>query len=167
MTLIKNAFFYKTIIILQPGMDYILKHKLTDPEMKAKKYILIALAAVGLSTGIAAQNPEPEKKIRSIIVTQEKHDMLVTRKYKDSEQYFDNRGNLIEDITYKQGKVSKHFKYSYDADNNKIREEEYDPAGRLIEYSEYRFENGLRTEKNVYDPNKKLKSRKIYQYTLY
>ena len=40
-------------------------------------------------------------------------------------------------------------------------EEEYDPAGRLIEYSEYKFENGLRTEKNVYDPNKKLKSRKF------
>jgi hypothetical protein len=135
--------------------------------MKATKYILIVLAIASLNSGIAAQNSRPERKIRSIVVTQEKYDMLVTRKYKESEQYFDNRGNLLEDITYKQGKISKHFKYQYDADNNKIREEEYDPAGRLIEYSEYKYENGLRVEKNVYDPNKKLKSRKIYQYTEY
>lgn len=135
--------------------------------MKATKYILIVLAITSLNSGIAAQNSRPERKIRSIVVTQEKYDMLVTRKYKESEQYFDNRGNLLEDITYKQGKISKHFKYQYDADNNKIREEEYDPAGRLIEYSEYKYENGLRVEKNVYDPNKKLKSRKIYQYTEY
>lgn len=135
--------------------------------MKATKYILIVLAIASLNSGIAAQNSRPERKIRSIVVTQEKYDMLVTRKYKESEQYFDNRGNLVEDITYKQGKISKHFKYQYDADNNKIREEEYDPAGRLIEYSEYKYENGLRVEKNVYDPNKKLKSRKIYQYTEY
>jgi len=135
--------------------------------MKATKYILIVLAITSLNSGIAAQNSRPERKIRSIVVTQEKYDMLVTRKYKESEQYFDNRGNLVEDITYKQGKISKHFKYQYDADNNKIREEEYDPAGRLIEYSEYKYENGLRVEKNVYDPNKKLKSRKIYQYTEY
>jgi len=135
--------------------------------MKATKYILIVLAITSLNSGIAAQNSRTERKIRSIVVTQEKYDMLVTRKYKESEQYFDNRGNLVEDITYKQGKISKHFKYQYDADNNKIREEEYDPAGRLIEYSEYKYENGLRVEKNVYDPNKKLKSRKIYQYTEY
>lgn len=135
--------------------------------MKATKYILIVLAITSLNSSIAAQNSRPERKIRSIVVTQEKYDMLVTRKYKESEQYFDNRGNLVEDITYKQGKISKHFKYQYDADNNKIREEEYDPAGRLIEYSEYKYENGLRVEKNVYDPNKKLKSRKIYQYTEY
>jgi antitoxin component YwqK of YwqJK toxin-antitoxin module len=93
--------------------------------------------------------------------------MLVTRKYKDLEQYFDQQGNLIEDITYKQGKVDKHFKYHYDSDNNKVREEEYDSSGRLIESSEYKYENGLRTEKTVYDQNKKIKSKKIYQYTTY
>jgi hypothetical protein len=135
--------------------------------MKATKYILIVMAIAGINAGLSAQNTEPVRKIKSIVVTQEKYDMLVTRKYKDTEQYFDIRGNLVEDITYKQGKISKHFKYQYDADNNKIREEEYDPAGRLIEYSEYKFENGLRVEKDVYDPNKKLKSRKIYQYTVY
>ena len=135
--------------------------------MKNCRSVLIFSVLLGISAGLAAQSNEPERKIKSILVIQEKHDMLVTRKYKDSEQYFDERGNLTEDISYKQGKISKHFKYQYDSGNNKIREEEYDPSGRLIEYSEYKFENGLRMEKNVYDSNGKLKSKKIYQYTTY
>lgn len=135
--------------------------------MKLRNSILVIIALFGLSTGLSAQNIESGKKIKSIVVVQEKYDLLVTRKYKDTEQFFDERGNLIEDITYKAGKISKHFRYQYDLQNNKTREEEYDPAGRLIEYSEYKYENGLRIEKNVYDSAKKLKSRKIYQYTTY
>jgi antitoxin component YwqK of YwqJK toxin-antitoxin module len=125
------------------------------------------MLAISLNIQSEAQQKPTDKKVKSIIVSQEKYDMLVTRKYKDTEQYFDARGNLIEDITYKQGKISKHFKYQYDSDDNKIREEEFDPSGRLIESSEYKYENGLRTEKYVYDANKKLKSKKTYQYTTF
>jgi antitoxin component YwqK of YwqJK toxin-antitoxin module len=131
------------------------------------RFILLLILILSLNATMNAQQKEREKMIKSIIVTQEKYDMLVSRKYKDTEQYFDSRGNLIEDITYKQGKVSKHFKYQYDSDNNKIREEEFDPSGRLIELSEYKYENGLRSEKLVYDSSKKLKSKKTYMYTTY
>jgi antitoxin component YwqK of YwqJK toxin-antitoxin module len=135
--------------------------------MKTARCILLLILIISLNSILNAQQKEPDKKIKSIIVYQEKYDMLVTRKYKDTEQYFDSRGNLIEDITYKQGKVDKHFKYQYDSDNKKIKEEEFDPSGRLIESSEYKFENGLRAEKYVYDSNRKLKSKKIYQYTTF
>ena len=134
--------------------------------MKTRCILLLTLI-ISLNVTLNAQQKETEKKIKSIIVTQEKYDMLVSRKYKDTEQYFDSRGNLTEDIIYKQGKVTKHFKYQYDSDNNKIREEEFEPSGRLIEASEYKYENGLRTEKYVYDSKKKLKSKKTYQYTTY
>ena len=93
--------------------------------------------------------------------------MLVKKQYKESETYYDLRGNVLESITYKQGKVDKHFKYQYDTENNKIREDEFDTSGRIKESSEYKYENGLRTEKTVYDPNKKVKSKKIYVYTKY
>lgn len=134
-----------------------------------KKITVIFLTAFIMITSFNAAEAQEKapSKVKSIIVYQEKHDMLVTKKYKDSEQYFDIRGNLIEDITYKQGKINKHFKYQYDPENNKIREEEFDPSGRLIEFSEYKYENGFRTEKTVYDANRKLKSRKIYQYTTF
>lgn len=122
---------------------------------------------ISLNAALSAQKKEPDRKIKSIIVYQEKYDMLVNRNFKDTEQYFDPRGNLIEDITYKQGKVTKHFKYQYDTDDNKIKEEEFDPSGRLMETSEYKYADGMRTEKYVFDANKKLKSKKTYQYTTY
>jgi antitoxin component YwqK of YwqJK toxin-antitoxin module len=102
-----------------------------------------------------------------MVVSEEKFDMLVNKQYKESETYYDIKGNITENITYKQGKVNKHFKYEYDSDNNKIKEQEFDTSGRLKESSEYKYENGLRTEKTVYDPNKKIKSKKTYVYTTY
>jgi hypothetical protein len=135
--------------------------------MKTTRRILLLTLLIGLNTALNAQQKDSDKKIKSIIVYQEKYDMLVIRKYKDTEQYFDSHGNLVEDITYKQGKIAKHFKYQYDSDNNKIKEEEFDQSGRIIESSEYKYENGLRTEKYVYDSNRKLKSKKIYQYTTF
>ncbi len=135
--------------------------------MKTGNGFLLLILLLGFGAAVNAQQTAPGSKIKSITVYQEKRDMLVTRKYKDLEQYYDSKGNLLEDITFKQGKIDKHFKYQYDSDNNKIREEEYDPSGKLIESSEYKFENGLRTEKSVYDSNRKLKSKKIYQYTFF
>ena len=135
--------------------------------MKTAKGILLIMLAISACISLNGQQIPKDKKVKSVIVYQEKYDMLVTRKFKDSEQYFDLKGNIIEDIAYKQGKVNKHFKYQYDSDNNKIREEELDPSGRLKEASEYKYENGLRTEKIVYDSNKKIKSKRTYQYTTY
>lgn len=136
-------------------------------KMKTIRTLLLIILALGISSALAAQKDSKGRQVKSILVYQEKYDMLVSRKYKETEQNFDQHGNILEDITYKQGKIKKHFKYQYDTDNNKIREEEYDPSGRLIEFSEYKYENGMRIEKNVYDANKKLKSRKTYQYTTY
>jgi len=126
--------------------------------------ILLIMLTGGYGYG---QNNERGEKIKSIIVYEETFDALVSKKLKDLETYYDERGNVIEEINYKDGKITKHFKYEFDADNNKIREEEFDPSGKTIEYSEYKIENGLRVEKTVYDKNKKVKSRKTYEYTTF
>ncbi|MFH0841868.1 MAG: hypothetical protein V1903_04525 [Bacteroidota bacterium] len=136
--------------------------------MKELKPVILMLVFIAFClTGGAQNKTESKPKIKSLIVLEEKYDQLVRKQYKESETYYDGHGNILEEITYKQGKIDKHFKYQYDADDNKIREEEYDPAGKLIEYSEYRIENGLRVEKVVYEPNKKPKIRKLYQYTTF
>ncbi len=136
-------------------------------KMKIRSFVLIPVLLFVLAITASAQKQDKDKKIRSVIVYQEKYDNLVSKKYKELEQYFDSRGNLLEEITYKQGKVTTHFKYEYDPDDNKIREEEFDPSGKMIEFSEYTYENGLRVEKTVYHPNRKIKSKKIYQYTTF
>jgi hypothetical protein len=135
--------------------------------MKKVKTLFLLVLFSGLALPAMCQKSGPDNKIKSLIVSEEKYDMMVKKQYKESETYYDSRGNIIESVTYKQGKTDKHFKFQYDADNNKIKEEEYDTSGRLKEYSEYKYSDGLRAEKTVYDPNKKIKSKKTYVYTKY
>ena len=133
--------------------------------MKKVKAAILIILALATSLTAVCQKQVPRENIKSMVVTEEKYDMIVKKQYKESETYYDSRGNVIEDVAYKQGKINKHFKYQYDVDNNKIKEEEFDTAGKLIETSDYKIENGLRTEKTVYDNNKKIKSKKFYKYT--
>jgi hypothetical protein len=135
--------------------------------MKTIKAVLLIILVLGGNLPAICQKPESKNKIRSIIVLEEKNDALIKKQLKESETYYDSKGNVIEQIDYKQGKVNKHFKYQYDSDDNKIKEEEFDPSGKIIESSEYKIENGLRVEKIVHDANKKIKSRKIYKYTTF
>jgi len=137
--------------------------------MKKKHTITFFLLFICLSLNGYCQKSSsiPKGNIKSLVILEEKADMMIKKQFKESETYYDQKGNILEEIEYKQGKVTSHFKYQYDSDNNKIREEEYDPAGKLKEYSEYKFDKGLRVEKIVYDAGKKVRLRKIYNYTLY
>ena len=135
--------------------------------MKTVRTTILIFLILCFALKAECQKSRPDDKIKSLVVSEEKYDMLVKKQYKESETYYDSRGNELESITYKQGKVDKHFKYQYDADNNKIKEEEFDASGKLKESSEYKYANGLRTEKNVFDQNKKLKSKRTYVYTTY
>lgn len=135
--------------------------------MNKHKAILLILLAIGTSLTVFSQKSDPKDKISSIIVTEEKYDQLVKKQYTESETYYDQNGNITEQIAYKQGKVDTHFKYQYDENNNKIREEEFDSSGKIKESSEYKYENGLRTEKTIYDNHNNIKTKKFYKYTKY
>jgi hypothetical protein len=136
-------------------------------DMKISKMFLILLLSL-LTTGSAiSQKSDSKPKIKSIVVLEEKNDVLIKKQLKESETYYDQKGNILEEIRYKQGKVNKHFKYQYDSNSNKIKEEEYNPSGDIIESSEYKYDNGMRIEKIVYDEKGKIISKKIYQYTTY
>jgi len=133
--------------------------------MARANFSILVIAILMISLPLRSQ--ESKQKIKSIVITEDKYDMLIKKQYKESEVYYDQRGNIVEEISYKEGKVNKHFKYQYDDDDNKIREEEFGPSGKLIKVSEYKIENGLRVEKTVYDHDLKIKSRKNYVYTMY
>jgi hypothetical protein len=81
-----------------------------------------------------------------------------------SETKYDNAGNVIEEIEYKLGKVDKHVTYQYDEDNNKIRETEMDASGKKVKIIEYKYTDGLKTEKTVYNGNNQVISKKTYKY---
>jgi antitoxin component YwqK of YwqJK toxin-antitoxin module len=81
----------------------------------------------------------------------------------DSEEKYDAKGNVIEEIEYKDGKIDKHMVYEYDSNNFRIKETEMD-GSKPKKISEIKYENGLRKEKLTYDLNKKLLSKKTYTY---
>ncbi len=135
-------------------------------ETTVAAFLIIFLISSGVES--FCQKTEPAKtKLKSATVYTEKTNALVAKRFKESEITYDQQGNMLEEIYYKEGRVTKHFKYQYDADGNKVREEEFDPSGKLKEFSEYKFNKGLRTEKIVYDPQRNIKMKKTYVYTTY
>jgi hypothetical protein len=138
--------------------------------MRTKRFsfipVLLTVLLFNTSYTFGQQDITPNK-IKSIVVYEEKFDKLFSKKVKESETFYDSRGNITEDIQYKEGKIDKHFTYQYDSENNKIKEIEFDSSGKVIKTSDHKIEKGVRTEKVVYDANMKVKSRKTYIYTTY
>ncbi|MBN1597439.1 MAG: hypothetical protein JW894_04050 [Bacteroidales bacterium] len=86
------------------------------------------------------------------------------------EQYekFDIRGNLIEIIQYdSKGKIKDHEKYEYNSDNKKVKEYKLDTNGKVYKTMEYKYKNGLKTERITYDPSNKMVKVKKYEYQFY
>jgi hypothetical protein len=108
-------------------------------------------------------------KLKSITVYEQKYDKGTAGKAAiESVVRYDQAGNVLEEIEYKEGRVDKHFTYKYDAANNKIQEVELDPAGKKIKISEYKYNSSnLRTEKIVYNGNNQVISKKTYKYEVY
>jgi hypothetical protein len=164
--ILKSFVRAKKSVILN-DFDFINNNYLKCIIMRGVKILLIIILLTESCFSVYSQESEKKKRIQSLIVLEERGDILIKKPLKESETYYDQKGNILEEIQYKKGKVNKHFKYQYNEDGDKILEEEYDTSGRLKEYSEYRYDKGLRVEKIVFDPNKKVKLRKTYQYTPY
>jgi len=112
--------------------------------------------------------PQAKPRVKSMTVTEEKHEKGNKKMMKDSEKKYDANGNLLEEINYKNGEFDSHSVYEYDSNNNKTRETELDKSGNAISVTVTRYdENGLKAEKSVYDGKGTLKSKKTYRYTLY
>jgi hypothetical protein len=130
-------------------------------------FLLLALLLSLCSSNIHSQEKSKDQKVKKLTVIEEKHDGKAVSTNKESETTYDVNGNIIEQILYKSGEVDSHFKYEYDANNNKIKETEYDKKGAVYRISEYKIQNGQRIEKTVYDSQKRLLLKKTYQYTFF
>lgn len=137
--------------------------------IKIQTGIIMTLAfMLIINLNLPAQSKVQLPKIKSLVVKEEQEAGKGTGKPQlESETNYDPAGNVIEEKQYKDGKLDSHVKNEYDSDNNKIKVTELDDSGKILKYTVYKYEKGLRTEKLVYLPNQKLKSRKTYQYKFY
>ncbi len=133
-----------------------------------KKFAFVLMIMVWPFLLTAQEKKAINNKLKSVTVYEQKFEKGDAGKVLvESVTKYDQAGNIIEEIEYKQAKVDKHFLYKYDAANNKIQETELDPAGKKIKVSEYRYANNLKTEKTVYDGNGQVLSKKTYKYETY
>jgi len=86
----------------------------------------------------------------------------------EKEETYNFRGDLVEIKAYiDKGKtVDSWIKYKYDTQGNLIEEQVLNSKGEPKERFEYKYENGLKTEKLCYDNKNRLTKKKIYKYEL-
>jgi hypothetical protein len=86
----------------------------------------------------------------------------------EKEEFYNFRGDLIEvkDYTDDGKTLSNWTKYKYDSQGELIEEQELNPKGDQKSRLEYKYENGLKTEKLFYDNKNRLTKKKIFKYEL-
>ncbi|MCX7987653.1 MAG: hypothetical protein N2662_12020 [Bacteroidales bacterium] len=135
--------------------------------MSAKLFLSGALLLILPLVNVDAQKKKTvlEKHIKTVTVYNEDYEKNNGRQVKDSFTRFDEEGNVIEEIEYDEyGKVKKHLLYEYDKDGNKIKETSLTPKGTTASVIEFKYENGLKKEKIVYNGSGKIIQKKKYIY---
>ena len=86
----------------------------------------------------------------------------------EKEEFYNFRGDLVEIKEYSdKGKtIDNWVKYKYDAQGNLVEEVELNSKGEQKTRIEYKFENGLKTEKLYYDNKNRLSKKKTFKYEL-
>jgi antitoxin component YwqK of YwqJK toxin-antitoxin module len=113
---------------------------------------------------INAQSGKEIKKLQ--ITTKETWNNTDSKsKFLETVEKFDEEGNLIEEIKYNPGKsIRKQTKWTYNENNDKLTETEYDSSGKVTSKKEYTYEGSLRTSRKEYDEKGKLVSWEIYKF---
>jgi hypothetical protein len=128
-------------------------------------YFFVLACFLVLSVSAQKKNTIKNNNVKSVTVLQQDIEKANGPQVKESYTLYDDQGNTLEEIEYnKTGMVSSHMKYVYNSDNNKTKEIEIGANGKVIKTTEYKYSGTLKTEKDVYDANGKLKSKKNYQY---
>lgn len=128
-----------------------------------KKVLFLVLILSGCCI-ISAQSGKEIKTLQ--IVTKETWNYTDEKsKFLETIEKFDQEGNLIEEREYNPDRsIKKHTKWTYNGNNDKLTETEFDEKGRVIAKTEYKYEGSLRTSRKKYDEKGKLISWKIYKF---
>jgi hypothetical protein len=134
------------------------------------RYLGISILIVLLTLGASAQG---KKEISQLsIEVKRTYDTNLKdgdkTRYLDKEEYFNAKGELIEDKEYseKGKKVKYWFKYKYDESGNIIEMLELDASGSIILKTVYKYEGLLKKERLEYDGKGRLLTKREYEYTI-
>jgi len=134
------------------------------------KQTIVILAILLISICASAQDRKEviEKGIQVKRNYEAKLDEGDNTPYLEKEEHYNFRGDLteIKELKDKGKTVVLWFKYKYDAQGNILEELELNGKGDQKERIEYKYENGLKVEKNYYDSKNRLAKKKTFKYEL-
>ncbi|MDN5202232.1 hypothetical protein QQ008_12680 [Fulvivirgaceae bacterium BMA10] len=128
---------------------------------------LITVLFISLSLQLVAQSKKQIKKNGITAVKTLEQDISLGEKelWIEKEEHFDQKGELVEiKKFYKKGKIKSWERFTYNEAGLLASEEELNAKGETIKLIEYKYENGLRTQKLYYDAKKRLYKKKKYEY---
>ncbi|OAV76042.1 hypothetical protein Barb7_00309 [Bacteroidales bacterium Barb7] len=149
-----------------------------------RKYIIgivLILIAESFCVNIAAQNQKPlasqgqtpfltpdEKRAlrKNLVVKEMNTDSKGKKQWMDHLTVWDENGFKLEEIEYAVYGQKERVTYEYDAAGVCIRENVYNDKNKLIRIRKYDYlPNGRKAVQYNYNPDGKLYSTKIYEYT--
>src|SRR4030043_1371343 len=115
---------------------------------------------------ISAQSDE-ERKVSGIISRESWENADGKTRYLSSVEKYDANGNKTEEIKYEKDKsIKKRIVCTFNSNNDKISETEFDASGKQVQKILYEYNGNLRITKKEYDAKNKLVSWKTYEYKM-
>jgi len=111
--------------------------------------------------------PEERALRKNLVVTERNTDARGKRQWLDHITVWDEDGYKTEETEFGVYGVQNRITYKYDKTTGKITEESrYNDKGKLVHRSRYEYYDNLRKKiKYNYEPNGKLFTTKVYEYT--
>jgi hypothetical protein len=136
--------------------------------MQNFKGTLILISLLIVSQLIIAQSKETIIEKGIVVKTTYKQDLEDGEKERriDKIETFNSKGELVDLKIYNSGgKYAKDwFVYTYNSDGKLIEELEYDSKKKLKDRTVYKYVDGLRTSKEVFDAKGRLSRKTTYEY---
>jgi YD repeat-containing protein len=130
--------------------------------------VVILLTTVAFANNINAQSKaeRAQSGISKEIVSEQDYEKgkPVGKEKIENEFIYDAQGRLTTEIEYNAGKPDNTITMVYDAEGKKTKEIVKNQAGKITKTIEYKYVNGLRTERITYDADGIIKTKKLYKY---
>lgn len=130
-----------------------------------RNIIWILLFMLSFQVGAQSKKEIREKGITVIKSYEQDIDQGEKELLLEKEEYFNSKGQLVElkEVSEK-GRVKKWEKYVYTDDGEIAEEIILDFRGDVDKRIEYKYENGLRTQKLYFDSKNRMYKKRQYEY---
>ena len=132
-----------------------------------KRIILLLIMSVLGGSLFAQEDQNKRERKKNLVVKEWNTRAGSTTPYLDHVVTYDELGRKIEEIEYASYGQKKRTTYSYEGTNTKCKEEvEYNDKNKPVRIKQFEYNaDGTKAKQLNYNPNGKLESTKVFEYS--